>query len=328
MIDKKKLEKNINKIILKEIALLKFNNDNYKELKEVLNYTNNILKIDLYPIDNIDYKEYVDSNDCINTTYDFLKTIDMSLADRMLNSLSGEDKDGNLLVRFYDYNETNGKVKNQNINNTVNISLENNPNDYFDFIHEMMHHLEYYENYEGIIRLLPNRGKKQKYLSEIPSILIELLFGRYLVDNNKITLNDFKIKINDRIENTKFACKDLIIENELFNQFFIDSGVRIEELYMKTKVPNSSFFKAGINKKDIDKVIRIINSNNKMMYKQDLPYVIAFNYINNLYNNYQELDDIKDMFLNMEKILENNIDNYDYVMDNIIKPEEDGIIKL
>ena len=82
----------------------------------------------------------------------------------------------------------------------------------FSIIHEMIHKMN--ETYE-IIDNEKYKTELAQYFAESPSMMAEKLLGKWLVKNKKITHNDLKIVENERLKDSKFFVKEILIEYEL-----------------------------------------------------------------------------------------------------------------
>ena len=157
----------------------------------------------------------VDINESIENVYQFLKQeINPYFANQFMNIIR-QERYGNIKVNIlprseykdknYYFNEVDKKGK-------VHIYFNETPYDMFSIIHEMIHNMN--ETYE-IIDNEKYKTELAQYFAESPSMMAEKLLGKWLVKNKKITHNDLKIVENERLKDSKFFVKEILIEYEL-----------------------------------------------------------------------------------------------------------------
>ena len=157
----------------------------------------------------------VDINESIENVYQFLKQeINPYFANQFMNIIR-QERYGNIKVNIlprseykdknYYFNEVDKKGK-------VHIYFNETPYDMFSIIHEMIHKMN--ETYE-IIDNEKYQTELAQYFAESPSMMAEKLLGKWLVKNKKITHNDLKIVENERLKDSKFFVKEILIEYEL-----------------------------------------------------------------------------------------------------------------
>ena len=157
----------------------------------------------------------VDINESIENIYQFLKQeINPYFANQFMNIIR-QERYGNIKVNIlprseykdknYYFNEVDKKGK-------VHIYFNETPYDMFSIIHEMIHKMN--ETYE-IIDNEKYQTELAQYFAESPSMMAEKLLGKWLVKNKKITHNDLKMVENERLKDSKFFVKEILIEYEL-----------------------------------------------------------------------------------------------------------------
>ena len=157
----------------------------------------------------------VDINESIENVYQFLKQeINPYFANQFMNIIR-QERYGNIKVNIlprseykdknYYFNEVDKKGK-------VHIYFNETSYDMFSIIHEMIHKMN--ETYE-IIDNEKYKTELAQYFAESPSMMAEKLLGKWLVKNKKITHNDLKIVENERLKDSKFFVKEILIEYEL-----------------------------------------------------------------------------------------------------------------
>jgi len=185
-------------------------------------------------LDDYKWSRKMDLNESTKIIYDFLLTIDKELAERYINIISVVDENNEPLFIVKDKNYSkypfNGVLK----NGKINFYYEGNINDLFTIVHEIAHvfNLCIIVDEEDVKKCtLP----REEY-TEGASIILENLLGEYLVNNNIITENDFKLRKTFRLENEKTCAMSLIIQIELINKFLSNNNINqndIDELFMK-----------------------------------------------------------------------------------------------
>ena len=162
-----------------------------------------------------EWSRKVDINESIENVYQFLKQeINPYFANQFMNIIR-QERYGNIKVNIlprseykdknYYFNEVDKKGK-------VHIYFNETPYDMFSIIHEMIHKMN--ETYE-IIDNEKYKTELAQYFAESPSMMAEKLLGKWLVKNKKITHNDLKIVENERLKDSKFFVKEILIEYEL-----------------------------------------------------------------------------------------------------------------
>lgn len=195
------------------------NKDGYKEFFEVL--YNIVLPIcksfikenNYQPVTSNNYSIDYNLNDKLKLISKFLKEIDLGLHHQFETIISSLDENKNPLVSFtYSEKKQNSHVK--SIDGKTYITFNNNLNDIFVIIHEIIHCMNNYS-----IKIV-NGEKTTTCLSyfktlfnESAPIIAEKLFGQWLVKNNYITQNDLNLRINKIINITKDYTKCVIMES-------------------------------------------------------------------------------------------------------------------
>ena len=166
-------------------------------------------------VEKHEWSRKVPINESIENVYQFLKQeINPYFANQFMNIIR-QERYGNVKVKIlprseykdknYYFNEVDEKGK-------VHIYFNETPYDMFSIIHEMIHKMN--ETYE-IIDNEKYKTELAQYFAESPSMMAEKLLGKWLVKNKKITHNDLKIVENERLKDSKFFVKEILIEYEL-----------------------------------------------------------------------------------------------------------------
>lgn len=246
---------------------------------------------------NVDNKwsRTIDINESINIVYNFLKTIDLNMANQFYNILSSKDDNNrpyvNMLPRK---NYVNGHDEVRD--GKVYIYYDNTPNDVFVILHEMLHKMnecnilnERNENIETFTR---------DYYGETVSILGELILGKYMVEKGLITENDFDIRKNNRLNGSKENARDVIIENELINLKLKGKEINYENLITLLSYFNndSMEYKILLDEKNDLRRINSILKNGSLSIDVTKRYVIAQVLSNRILNRDSYIDDFVKLF--------------------------------
>lgn len=248
-------------------------------------------------LDNTDNKwsRTININESINIVYNFLKTIDLNMANQFYNILSSKDDNNrpyvNMLPRK---NYVNGYDEVRN--GKVYIYYDNTPNDVFVILHEMLHKMnecnilnERNENIEMFTR---------DYYGETVSILGELILGKYMVEKGLITENDFDIRKNNRLNGSKENARDVIIENELINLKLKGKEITYENLITLLSYfdSDSMEYKILLDEKNDLRRINSILKNGSLSIDVTKRYVIAQVLSNRIANRDSYIDDFVKLF--------------------------------
>lgn len=256
--------------------------------KKIVPLCGKIATQDFQRVEKHEWSRKVSINESIENVYQFLKQeINPYFANQFMNIIR-QERYGNVKVNIlprseykdknYYFNEVDKKGK-------VHIYFNETPYDMFSIIYEMIHKMN--ETYE-IIDNEKYKTELAQYFAESPSMMAEKLLGKWLVKNKKITHNDLKMVENERLKDSKFFVKEILIEYELIKMK--QSG---EELTPKnvlkrlTERANNSIEPiAKIFKQEIKEPI-IINGilrNQTMGFIEGQQYIIAQHLSDNLKN--------------------------------------------
>lgn len=246
---------------------------------------------------NVDNKwsRTIDINESINIVYNFLKTIDLNMANQFYNILSSKDDNNRPYVNILpkkDYPNGDDEVR----NGKVYIYYDNTPNDVFVILHEMLHKMnecnilnERNENIETFTR---------DYYGETVSVLGELILGKYMVEKGLVTENDFDIRKNNRLNGSKANARDVIIENELINLKLRGKEINYENLItLLSCFDNGSMeYKILLDEKNDLRRINSILKNGSLSIDVTKRYVIAQVLSNRILNRDSFIDDFVKLF--------------------------------
>ena len=224
-----------------------------------------------------EWSRKVDINESIENVYQFLKQeINPYFANQFMNIIR-QERYGNIKVNIlprseykdkdYYFNEVDKKGK-------VHIYFNETPYDMFSIIHEMIHKMN--ETYE-IIDNEKYKTELAEYFAESPSMMAEKLLGKWLVKNKKITHNDLKMLENERLKDSKFFVKEILIEYELIKMKQAGEELTPENvLKILTERANNSIEPiAKIFKQEIREPIII----NRILLNQTMGFIASQQYI-------------------------------------------------
>lgn len=209
-------DKIINNAVLECIKNLdnRYYISNLETIKELCE---EILKQPYHEIEQEEWSRKIDINESIEYNYQFLKTISPMLASQFMNLLHQYDANGEIVtIKPYIDKEKSINCCNLNIKK-VFVYNNNTPEDIFILLHEMVHAMNY-ARIEADGKFFSSFG--QKYIAELPSIIIERLLGKWLIKNKIITSNDYNLVKRNRLNNSKYAVCIVLIEKEIIDMKF------------------------------------------------------------------------------------------------------------
>ena len=176
-----------------------------------------ILKQSYPEIEQEEWSRKIDISESIEYNYQFLKTISPMLASQFMNLLHQYDTNGErVTIKPYIDKEKSINCCNLNIRK-VFVHNNNTPEDMFILLHEMVHAMNY-ARIEADGKFFSSFG--QKYITELPSIIIERLLGKWLLKNKIITSNDYNLVKRNRLKDSKYAVCTVLIEKEIIDMKF------------------------------------------------------------------------------------------------------------
>ena len=267
-----------------------------KEIKPFIEFLENkiiplcgkIASQNLQRVEKHEWSRKVPINESIENVYQFFKQeINPYFANQFMNIIR-QERYGNVKVNIlprseykdknYYFNEVDEKGK-------AYIFFNETPYDMFSIIHEMIHKMN--ETYE-IIDNKKYQTELAQYFTESPSIMAEKLLGKWLVKNKKITHNDLRMVENDRLKDSKFCVKEILIEHELIKMKQSGEELTPENVLkrLKYRANNSPESIAKIFKQEIKNptIINAILRNQTMAFIEGQQYIMAQHLSDNLKN--------------------------------------------
>ena len=175
-------------------------------------------------------------NESINYVYEFINSFDSYMANQFMNIIHhNNEKNKTVTILQREGREDERQYRNEvDEKGNVYIYYENTPNDIFTIFHEMLHKM----NEAYIIEKDGNKSENytRDYFGEATSIIGESLIGKWLVDNEIITKNDYDIRMKKRLIGSKENARDVLIEAELIKMKL--SGLEINEQNLLQVIKN------------------------------------------------------------------------------------------
>ena len=172
--------------------------ENFKTIKPICE---EVLKQKHPEIKETKWSKNISINDAIEYAYQFLTTIDSTLADQFMNLVyqnNNNQKTLNILPNYIKPYCEKGKAY---------IEYHNNIEDMITLLHEMVHAMGYSDT------IHTNSG--YRYLSESPTLIIENLFSKWLVKNKVITQNDYNLLKEWRLRDSQDVASKTLMEISL-----------------------------------------------------------------------------------------------------------------
>lgn len=264
---------------------------------------NNSLRIDTLPM-VVDYSKQIlnktslsfkdgwsreiELNDSIKNVYKFLLTLDGELANQFYNILMSKDENDkpyvNLLPR-----DKHPEGKNEVKDGRIYIYYDNTPLDMFTILHEMLHKMNECKILEDELN---TETFARDYFGETVSILGELMLGEYLVNEGIITKEDFDKRKNLRLNNSKEAARDILIENELIELKLQGKEITYEnliEMFNTFDKTTSEYFVFADEKYDGSR-LKDINRDGKLRTPVSQRYVIGY-FLSNILSRRETLEE-------------------------------------
>ena len=174
--------------------------ENFKTIKPICE---EVLKQKHPEIKETKWSKNISINDAIEYAYQFLTTIDSTLADQFMNLVyqnNNNQKTLNILPNYIKPYCEKGKAY---------IEYHNNIEDMITLLHEMVHAMGYSDT------IHTNSG--YRYLSESPTLIIENLFSKWLVKNKVITQNDYNLLKEWRLRDSQDVASKTLMEIALID---------------------------------------------------------------------------------------------------------------
>ena len=266
-------DKIINNAVLECIKNLdnRYYISNLETIKELCE---EILKQSYPEIEQEEWSRKIDINESIEYNYQFLKTISPMLASQFMNLLHQYDANGEIVtIKPYIDKEKSINCCNLNIKK-VFVYNNNTPEDIFILLHEMVHAMNY-ARIEADGKFFSSFG--QKYIAELPSIIIERLLGKWLIKNKIITSNDYNLVKRNRLNNSKYAVCIVLIEKEIIDMKF-KKGLYITRQRIMEKIKDKCEIREPENFSKEDEE-RCLDALGDILTQKNLRFIDAQGYV-------------------------------------------------
>lgn len=266
-------DKIINNAVLECIKNLdnRYYISNLETIKELCE---EILKQPYPEIEQEEWSRKIDINESIEYNYQFLKTISPMLASQFMNLLHQYDANGEIVtIKPYIDKEKSINCCNLNIKK-VFVYNNNTPEDIFILLHEMVHAMNY-ARIEADGKFFSSFG--QKYIAELPSIIIERLLGKWLIKNKIITSNDYNLVKRNRLNNSKYAVYIVLIEKEIIDMKF-KKGLYITRQRIMEKIKDKCEIREPENFSKEDEE-RCLDALGDILTQKNLRFIDAQGYV-------------------------------------------------
>lgn len=179
------------------------------------------------------WSKKIDINKSIEYVYEFICSIDSSMANQFMNLIHYQgEKIVDLLPRKGHEDEFIYQDR-VDMNGIVHIYYEESPNDMFVIFHEMLHKMNEANIEKDGGRISENQTRN--YFGEATSIIGEMLLGKWLVTKGIITENDFNIRMKKRLMSSKENARDVLIEAELIKLKLVGHDINEKNLLNSLK---------------------------------------------------------------------------------------------
>ena len=266
-------DKIINNAVLECIKNLdnRYYISNLETIKELCE---EILKQPYPEIEQEEWSRKIDINESIEYNYQFLKTISPMLASQFMNLLHQYDANGEIVtIKPYIDKEKSINCCNLNIKK-VFVYNNNTPEDIFILLHEMVHAMNY-ARIEADGKFFSSFG--QKYIAELPSIIIERLLGKWLLKNKIITSNDYNLVKRNRLNDSKYAVCIVLIEKEIIDMKF-KKGLYITRQRIMEKIKDKCEIREPENFSKEDEE-RCLDALGDILTQKNLRFIDAQGYV-------------------------------------------------
>ena len=117
----------------------------------------------------------------------------------------------------------------------------------------------------------------QKYIAELPSIIIERLLGKWLIKNKIITSNDYNLVKRNRLNNSKYTVCIVLIEKEIIDMKF-KKGLYITRQRIMEKIKDKCEIREPENFSKEDEE-RCLDALGDILTQKNLRFIDAQGYV-------------------------------------------------
>ena len=230
--------------------------ENFKTIKPICE---EVLKQKHPEIKETKWSKNISINDAIEYAYQFLTTIDSTLADQFMNLVyqnNNNQKTLNILPNYIKPYCEKGKAY---------IEYHNNIEDMITLLHEMIHAMEYSDAI--------NTNSGYRYLTESPTLIIENLFSKWLVKNKVIIQNDYNLLKEWRLRDSQDVASKTLMEIALIEMR--KKGQYITKKRVLEMIDEKQHINNFAKREECIKYLMKVLINRELYFKESERYVIG-----------------------------------------------------
>ena len=230
--------------------------ENFKTIKPICE---EVLKQRHPEIKETEWSKNISINDAIKYAYQFLTTIDSTLADQFMNLVyqnNNNQKTLNILPNYIKPHCEKGKAY---------INYHDKIKNMITLLHEMIHAMEYSDAI--------NTNSGYRYLTESPTLIIENLFSKWLVKNKIITQNDYNLHKEWRLRDSQDVASKTLMEIALIEMR--KKGQYITKKRVLEMIDEKQHINNFAKREECIKYLMKVLINRELYFKESERYVIG-----------------------------------------------------
>lgn len=230
--------------------------ENFKTIKPICE---EVLKQKHPEIKETKWSKNISINDAIEYAYQFLTTIDSTLADQFMNLVyqnNNNQKTLNILPNYIKPHCEKGKAY---------INYHDKIKNMITLLHEMVHAMEYSDAI--------NTNSAYRYLTESPTLIIENLFSKWLVKNKVITQNDYNLHKEWRLRDSQDVASKTLMEIALIDMR--KKGQYITKKRVLEMIDEKQHINNFATREECIKYLMKVLINRELYFKESERYVIG-----------------------------------------------------
>lgn len=230
-----------------------------ENLKTIKPICEEVLKQKHPEIKETKWSKNISINDAIEYAYQFLTTIDSTLADQFMNLVyqnNNNQKTLNILPNYIKPHCEKGKAY---------INYHDKIKNMITLLHEMIHAMEYSDAI--------NTNSGYRYLTESPTLIIENLFSKWLVKNKIITQNDYNLHKEWRLRDSQDVASKTLMEIALIEMR--KKGQYITKKRVLEMIDEKQHINNFAKREECIKYLMKVLINRELYFKESERYVIG-----------------------------------------------------
>lgn len=230
-----------------------------ENLKTIKPICEEVLKQKHPEIKETKWSKNISINDAIEYAYQFLTTIDSTLADQFMNLVyqnNNNQKTLNILPNYIKPHCEKGKAY---------INYHDKIKNMITLLHEMVHAMEYSDAI--------NTNSGYRYLTESPTLIIENLFSKWLVKNKIITQNDYNLHKEWRLRDSQDVASKTLMEIALIEMR--KKGQYITKKRVLEMIDEKQHINNFAKREECIKYLMKVLINRELYFKESERYVIG-----------------------------------------------------